>query len=146
MKRLILSIVGSLALLMLVPAVSLAIPVPPTTTLRGTISEGTQSVSGATVVITCNGHSPSVFSINGASYSSQFSSSLCPIGATATVQATKGSASGIVTVPVTGVNQTINVNIIAVAVPEFGLMAGVVAAIASAGVLLVVRRRQLIHN
>ncbi len=149
MKKLLASILATAAVLMILPATAFADNGQ--TIVAGTVTLNSLSgspVSGATVTVVCDGNtqiSPPT-TVAGA-YTVNFSpASLCPNGATAQVTAVKGSDQGNASGQVNEAGDSgINIAILPVvvnSVPEMGVIASVVAAIAAGGAFLVIRR----HN
>ena len=113
------------------------------TDVTGVITINGNAVSGANVVVVCNNHSLTAITDSKGVYSVSFSASDCPDGAKATVVATQNNYGGVTTGPITsGAASNLSVDIINNSVPEFGVIAGYVTAIAGGIVFLIVRRKE----
>jgi hypothetical protein len=144
MKKLLTMLVASLGIMVIMPAAALA--ATGTTYVTGTVTNGGSPVVGANVSVVCNGNTMTSSTTNGGGYIVQFSATDCPNGKTAVVTATKGGLNGSNSGPVDDLTADINLAIVNVSVPEFGIAAGVVALAAGAGSLVVVRRRHANAN
>lgn len=114
-----------------------------TTDVSGVITINSNTVNGANVVVICNNHSQTTITDSKGFYTVRFSSTDCPDGSKATVAATQNNLGGVVTAPIqTGAIAAFSVNIIDTSVPEFGLLAGLVAAISGGILFLYIRRGQ----
>ena len=142
-------ILVALFLLALFPLVS-AIPVNEATVVGGTIYENviTNGAVGAKVVISCNGVNQTTLSSVGGAYSSSFSNTDCECGDSVFVYATKGSLSGSAAGSITMCDLqpipsiTLDVGIVNVPlVPEFGLIAGLIAVLGAVGAFFVIRKK-----
>jgi hypothetical protein len=156
MKRLLLSLTSLLAVLVMFPAFANAegLATPCTlssdstcTEVDGTITNASHAgVVGATVTVTCDGHTLQDTNNVGDVYAVFFSQADCPPGAVASVSATKGGASGSSSgsVSPTGLPVIVNVAVVSVSlVPELGVITGLGAAIIGGGAFLVIRQQKL---
>ena len=148
MKKFLISITGILAAIIMLPAVSFA--ASNSSTISGTVTNNGKPVNGASVTVVCNNNVKKTKTTAAGAYSVTYKpASLCPNGAKATVVATLKKKGGVNTGTVLG-NGTdhgvINVAIINVDLPEYGVVIGGIAAILGAGAFLVIRRRQLGAN
>lgn len=101
-------------------------------------------VGGASVSVLCDGHTLTSSTTSAGAYVVQFPSADCPNGATAQVTATKGSNSASNSGKVNKLSASVNLAIVNVSVvPEFGIVAGISAAILGGGAFIVMRQRQL---
>ena len=142
-KKLLSAIASAFALAALLPAVASASPTPAQTDVTGTVTSGTSLVQGASVTVKCNGNTGSDITDNTGTYLVVFSAVQCPKGDTANVTATKGALSGSSSGPAGFITNKLNIAVVDVSIPEFGIAAGVVAAIMGGGAFMVIRRRQL---
>src|ERR1700689_3071367 len=142
MKKRISLFIATLATLVALPASALAAS---TSAIAGTVTSNGNPVSGASVSVTCNGHTLTSGTTVAGAYLVRFSPATnCPAGSTAHVTATKGGHSGSKSGTVNNLGADINLAIVNVSnVPEFGMAAGISAAILGGGAFMVVRRRQL---
>ena len=153
MKKRVASLVLSVCLLALPAAASAAPATPATSTeVQGWVKAPDDFnilsfVAHANVQVTCNGHVVTDKTNTDGQYDVFFDAADCPVGATVTTVATKDDFSGVQTgvVAAGAVNQA-RANVVmsqVVAVPEFGAIAGVGAALTSGGAFLAIRRRKL---
>lgn len=136
MKKFLVSLFAAGAVL-LVPAVASAQSV-----VAGKVTYNGQPVNGATVTAVCNTHSRDAHTNKQGDYAIQFTVDECPDGHTATVVASKDGMGGTGSGEIDGVSATLNIAIVNIAVPEFGVIAGIVGSIGAVGAFLVIRRRQ----
>lgn len=113
------------------------------TDITGVVTNGGNPVVGAKVVVVCNSNSRKDTTDGTGTYLVQFPAAQCPAGAHATVVATKGKKGGTNSANINSVTNKLNVNIINVSIPEFGLIAGVGASLIGGGAFLVIRQRQI---
>lgn len=112
-------------------------------TIKGTIYNGSGGVvNNALVTVICDSHVKRTHSASDGSYSVQYNVKQCPNGTIASVTATLGHKGGEKNAKVNGTTID-NVTIVNISLPEFGLAAGIGAAIIGGGAFLVIRRRQL---
>ena len=150
MKKLLLSILTAVSVAIVMP-LSASAATAGTSYIAGTVTKNGNPVVGATVTVTCNGHSrTSPPTTVAGDYFVQFGSNDCPAGDVAHVTATKGSTSGSNSGTVNNLTSeptTINLAIVDVSiVPEFGALAGGGAALLAGGAFMIVRRKQLGQN
>lgn len=115
---------------------------PPQTNVTGVITENQAAVAGATVTVLCNGHTEIDTTDAFGSYLVTYASGDCPFGTTVKVTAKKGDKSGVASGTVQGVTTKLNLAIVNVSIPEYGLIGGVLAAGAGIGMIAYTRRRQ----
>jgi hypothetical protein len=115
------------------------------TIVDGTVTNSGSPVNGANVTVTCNGHTQTATTNSLGAYLVVFSAADCPVAATANVSAAKsGAGSGSNSGPVGPTDSAaINVGIVNVAIPEFGIVAGLLALLGAAGAFVVTRRHHL---
>ncbi|MFA6005276.1 MAG: hypothetical protein WC775_02205 [Patescibacteria group bacterium] len=132
--------------LVLIPQAS-AQPAPVEQTIvNGQVKDGANNpVSGASVQTNCNGNVRNTSTNGDGKYQTVYTGTECPVNTVVTAQATAGSQSGGGSGQVQEVINTgtviINVALINIAVPEFGLMTGAVAAVGSLAVFLKMRKK-----
>lgn len=135
-----------LALLAAVVSVSVvSAPVsaaPPQTNVTGVVTENQMAVAGASVTVLCNGHTETDTSNAQGSYLVTYPSADCPFGSTVKVTAKKDNKSGVASGTVQGITTKLNLAIVNVAIPEYGLLGGLIASGAGLGMLMYARRRQ----
>jgi len=73
-----------------------------------------------------------------------FKSADCPFGSTVKVTAKKGSQMGSSSGTVQGITTKLNVAIVNVSIPEFGMFAGLLASGLGVGAIMYTRRRQIV--
>ena len=141
-KRLLTALLSSFALAVLLPATAMA--ATPRTEVSGVVSSNGHPVTGAQVIVICDGHATKTHTDSTGTYLVQYKpSSLCPNGATAHVTATAGGQGGNNNGNVQGLTERLNVAIVNVSVvPEFGIITGVSASILGGGAFLAIRRRE----
>jgi hypothetical protein len=111
------------------------------TDVSGNITSGGNKVSGATVSVTCNGHTLSDTSNGGGKYKVMFNNSDCQDSSLVTVVAHKGSQSGSNTGTVNNHKAGIDVVLASVSVPEFGGMTALIAVAVAGGAYYFMKRR-----
>lgn len=132
--------------------VAIALPtsvyaVSSTTDVSGVITINGNTVNGADVVVVCNNHSQTTVTDSKGLYTVRFNAKDCPDGSKATIVATQSDLGGVSTTPIkTGAVAAYSVDIVDASVPEFGVIAGFVAAIAGGAVFLKVRRQSQISQ
>jgi len=115
---------------------------PPTSVVTGVITENQMVVSGASVSVLCNGHTETDTTNAQGSYLVMYPSGDCPFGSTVKVTAQKGGKSGVASGTVQGITTKLNLAIVNVSIPEYGLAGGIVAGSAGIGLIAYSRRRQ----
>jgi hypothetical protein len=116
------------------------------TSVSGVVTVNGPHARYAHVVVTCNGHERNTTTDRQGYYSVDFSNGKCPSVSPITVSSTKGSASGESSYYVKHRREcsesvNINVQLVDVAVPEFGWLESIGAAIASGVMVFTIRRR-----
>ena len=142
MKRLLLSVTGILAVLLMFPALTFADSSQ--TVIAGTITKNGSPVSGASVTVTCDSNVLTTTSTAIGTYGVTYTpASLCPAGATAHVTADSGGSSGSNSGKVYSEDDTLNVALVNVSIlPELGALTGIGAAVLGGGAFMIARRRQ----
>lgn len=149
MKRVLLTVLATLSVAILLPATALADPSHPSsewTVVSGQIKDSKGPVKGATVTVSCNGHSKTTYSIWNGYYATYFKYSQCSDGDTVTVTAvTSKGLSGTSTGTVREGKCDLDLALVNVTVglPEMGAFTGSAAALAAGGAFFVTRRRKL---
>ena len=140
MKKLLLALVVAV---LTTASASAAMPNnPPQTDVTGVITKDHVAVNAATVKVVCNGHEIMDTTDAYGSYVASFAGADCPFGSTVKVTAQKGGYSGVASNTVQGITTKLNLAIVNVSIPEFGLIGAVVAGGAGLGLVAFVRRRQ----
>ncbi|HEU5187537.1 MAG TPA: hypothetical protein VFT87_03470 [Candidatus Saccharimonadales bacterium] len=140
MKRLVIGVmVAAFAVLGLASPVVAA---PAETAVTGVVTENHVPVAGATVSVLCNGKTEFDTTDAAGSYLVHFVSADCPFGTTVKVTATKGGKSGVASDTVRGMTTKLNLAIVNVSIPEYGLIGMLVAGGVGVGVIAYMRRRQ----
>jgi hypothetical protein len=115
---------------------------PPKSDVTGVITENQVAVEGATVTVLCNGHTEVDTTDAFGSYLVTYPSADCPFGTTVKVTAKKGDKSGVASGTVQGITTKLNLAIVNVSIPEYGLIGGILAGSAGIGMIAYNRRRQ----
>lgn len=110
--------------------------------VAGKVTYNGQPVNGANVTAVCNSFSKDAHTNQQGDYALEFTVDECPDGQTATVVASKDGMGGSGSGQIDGVSATLNIAIVNIAVPEFGVIAGIVGSIGAVGAFLVIRNRQ----
>ncbi|MEK6935320.1 MAG: hypothetical protein AABW67_00875 [Nanoarchaeota archaeon] len=120
-----------------------------TTLINGKIynSDFSQTVSGASVIITCNGTDTSYTSLGDGSYAVTYDEAICADGNTLTVSASHpsygiGSQTGVINPDmVPDMVMTWDIGIVNVPlIPEFGVFVGALTILSAVGIFFFVRR------
>ena len=117
-------------------------PPAPKTTVTGFITNNGQPVKNADVTVICNNNAKYATTDKTGLYKVNFGNNKCPVGATANVTASKKKLGGVASIKITSGTAKRNVAIVNVAVPEFGVVTGIAAAVLGGGALLYARRKQ----
>jgi hypothetical protein len=133
MKKLFLTILATLSVALLIPAATFAASA--TTDVTGTVTNNGNVVSGAKVTVVCDNNSKKTSTDSSGAYLVTFKAANCPDSSKATVVATKGGKGGVSTGTVSKMGS--------VALPEFGIITGIGAAVIGGGAFFLIRRRQL---
>lgn len=144
LKKILLSVTASVGISLLIPASSFALAAQ--TNITGTVTNNGNPVAAANVVVVCNSNSRSDDTDTSGGYLVQFTAAECPSGKNATVVATKDNKGGTNSKTVTAQTSKLNVAIVNVALPEFGVVAGMGAAVIGGGAFMVIRKKQLEQN
>lgn len=115
---------------------------PPTTAVTGVVTEAQMAVPGAMVTVLCNGHTETDTTDAHGSYLVTYLSADCPFGSTVKVTAKKGNKTGVASGTVEGKTTKLNLAIVNVSIPEYGLIGAVTAGGAGIGMIAYMRRRQ----
>jgi hypothetical protein len=106
-------------------------------------ADGGSKIAGAQVIVECNDHEINTTSSSEGEYGVEFNNSqgdICVVGDTVTVTAISGDSSGSNTDTVEDFKLTVNLVIIDVMVPEFGVIIGMLTILSAVGVFFFVRR------
>jgi hypothetical protein len=114
----------------------------PETDVTGVVTENQVAVDGATVTALCNGHTEVDTTDTFGSYLVHFVSTDCQFGSTVKVTAVKDGKSGVSSGTVQGVTTKLNLAIVNVSIPEYGLIGTLIAGGAGIGLIAYMRRRQ----
>lgn len=115
---------------------------PPTTDVTGVVTENQTAVPGATVTVLCNGNTETDTTDAWGSYLVTYPSASCPFGSTVKVTAVKGGKSGVSSGTVQGITTKLNLAIVNVSIPEYGLIGTLMAGGLGIGLIAYMRRRQ----
>lgn len=142
MKKMLLGVLVAGAILVgAVGPTQTAGAIPPQTDVTGVITDQGVTVEGASVEVKCGATTKTDTTDMHGSYLVTFTFAECPPGSTVTVKATKGTKSGTNTGTVIGVTTKLNIGLVNVDIPEYGLFGALVATGAGVGAIVFVRRR-----
>lgn len=113
-----------------------------TTDVTGNVTNNGQPVKGAKVTVVCDNHAHKTTTNASGTYLVTYKLANCPDNTKATVVATKDGLGGVNSGTVNSVTTKLNVAIVNVSLPEFGLFTGGAATLAGAGAIFAIRRRQ----
>lgn len=130
----ILASVGGVA-----PTVSAA---PASTVITGVVTLNHMAVPGAMVSTVCGGSVQADTSDGQGAYLVSYPTAQCPFGSTVKVTAQKDGKSGVSSGTVQGITTKLNLAIVNVAIPEFGMTGTLLAGAAGIGLISYIRRRQ----
>lgn len=115
---------------------------PPQTSITGVVTENQMSVAGASVTVVCNGHTETDTTNAQGAYLVNYLSADCPFGVTVKVTATKDGKSGVKSGTVRGITTKLNLAIVDVEIPEYGIIGALAAGGTGVGMVYYIRRRQ----
>ena len=115
---------------------------PAQTDVTGVITENFTPVANAEVKAVCNGHTETDTTDANGAYLVIFAAGDCQFGSTVKVSAQKDGKSGIASGTVEGKTTKLNLAIVNVSIPEYGLLGAVLAGGAGIGLIAYSRRRQ----
>lgn len=143
MKKLFLSMITTLGVILLLPVAALAAPT--STVVSGIVTDKDgKPVAGATVSVICNGNTKTDTSDASGAYAVSFTLAQCPSGKTAQVVASKGNNNGVNSGVVNAGHADVNIAVLNVKItsaPEFGLITAAAASIVGGGGFMMMRRR-----
>ena len=116
---------------------------PATSVVTGVITDNSVAVAGASVTVLCNGNTETDTTNAQGSYLVTYPSGDCVFGSTVKVTAVKGGHSGVATGTVQGITTKLNLAIVNVSIPEYGLIGAGIAGSLGIGLIAYSRRRQL---
>ncbi len=119
-----------------------AMAAPAETDVTGVVTENQVAVAGALVTVTCGTKTEFDTTDAFGSYLVHFVSADCPFGSTVKVVATKAGKSGVSSGTVQGITTKLNLAIVNVSIPEYGLFGTILAGGAGLGLITYMRRRQ----
>ena len=141
----------TLMVFLAIGVVAADIPETTTTTIVGKIynADFSDTISNATVIVTCDGNNETTMSDVLGSYGVSYSDADCPVNSTLLVYAEKGNLSGMAGGDVNDANNlgidvnlgVVNVPIDVPLVPEFGLILGSLTIVGSIVVFFIIRRQ-----
>jgi hypothetical protein len=114
----------------------------PQTEITGVVTENHVAVSGAMVTVLCKGNTKTDTTDAFGSYLVSFDSVDCPFGVTVKVTAEKDGKTGVRSGTVQGITTKLNLAIVNVPIPEYGLIGSLTAGGAGLGMIVYRRRRQ----
>lgn len=125
-------------------------PVISETWVSGTVYDGGGSpVSGGTVTVTCNGVNRFAGILSNGSYGVAYPQTECKVGDTVTASASTGAGSGsnsasVVNTPINGPIVDLDIAVIDITVPEFGLIGGMLTGMGSVAGYMYLRAKALV--
>lgn len=117
-------------------------PNPPQSDITGVITENQVAVAGADVTVLCNGNTKTDITDAMGSYLVTYAATECPFGSTVKVTAQKDGKSGVSSGTVQGITTKLNLAIVNVSIPEYGLIGAILATGTGIGMIAYMRRRQ----
>lgn len=114
---------------------------PPETDVTGIVTDSGNTVTGATVTVKCGSTTQTDTSDGSGTYLVSFTAGQCPPGSTVTVTAQKGAKTGSKHGTIIGITTKLNIGLVNVSIPEYGLAGGILALGLGAGVVVYTRRR-----
>jgi hypothetical protein len=115
---------------------------PRQTDITGVITDNHVAVADAHVTVTCMGNVQTDVTDDHGSYLVTFGGAECPFGETVKVAAQKDGRSGVSSGTVMGITTKLNLAIVNVSIPEYGLIGAIMAGGAGIGLIAYTRRRQ----
>lgn len=140
-KRVIGLAVGIFTISVLGPA-NVNAATPGHTDVTGVVTHQHMALANASVNVLCNGQTLTDMTDSHGSYLVSFLATDCPFGSTVKVTGQKDGMSGVSSGTVRGVTTKLNLAIVNVEVPEYGLVGGLAASGAGLGMIAYLRRRQ----
>lgn len=140
MKKLILG--AFVATFIAVGVSASAMAAPGETDVTGVVTENQVAVAGALVAVTCGTKTEYDTTDAFGSYLVHFPTADCPFGSTVKVVAKKDGKSGVSSGTVQGITTKLNLAIVNVSIPEYGLIGTLLAGGAGLGLITFMRRRQ----
>jgi len=141
MKKLFLLLVGLGLFAVASPTSALT---PSFTVVAGKVTNNGQAVNSADVTVVCNTHSQNAVTNAQGDYGVTYDPADCPNGKIATVVASKTGMGGTNSGKVDGVSTNLNIAIVNVSIPEFGVIAGFASVAMAGGLFIFMRRRQAV--
>lgn len=115
---------------------------PAKTDVTGVVTDNHVAVAGAMVTVVCDGNTETDTTDAHGSYLVTYPIADCPFGSTVKVTAKKGDKSGVASNTVRGVTTKLNLAIVNVSIPEYGLIGAILAGGTGVGMIAYMRRRQ----
>jgi hypothetical protein len=115
---------------------------PAQTDITGVITANSVAVAGASVTVLCDGNTMMDTTDAHGSYLAVFPIADCTFGSTVKVTASKGGHSGVSSGTVQGITTKLNLSIVNVSIPEYGLIGAFAAGGLGLGAIAFTRRRQ----
>ena len=135
------------ALMLMVAPATRAGALPPLTDVTGVVTdENGDAVGNAQVSVTCGTKNTMDMTDAKGAYLVSFSAIDCPFGATVKVVATKNGKTGKATGTVHGITTKLNIAIVNVQIPEYGLIGSLVAGGLGIGAISFYRRRAVTNG
>jgi len=143
MKKKIVGILTAVVLAVAGIGGAVAHALPPETEVTGIVTEHGNTVTGATVTVKCGATTKTDMTDSSGTYLVSFTAAQCPPGSIVTVSAQKGSMTGSKQGRIVGVTTKLNIGLVNVSIPEYGLIGGILAVVLGAGAIMYTRRRHI---
>lgn len=136
-------LVGALAAILVSVGASASVSAAPAKTdVTGVVTDNHVAVAGASVTVLCQGNTETDTTDAQGAYLVTYLSHQCPFGSTVKVTAQKGGKSGVSSGTVRGITTKLNLAIVNVPIPEYGLLGTIAAGGIGLGMIAYSRRRR----
>lgn len=142
MRKILLGLLAAVLISTGLSSGSVSAATPALTEITGVVTENSVAASGANVTVLCNGNTRTDTTDTYGSYRVSYPSADCPFGVTVKVTAEKDGKSGVRTGTVMGITTKLNLAIVNVPIPEYGLVGALAAGGMGIGLVAYTRRRQ----
>src|SRR5512133_1998121 len=142
MRKILLGVLAAVLISAGVSSGKVSAATPALTEITGVVTDNSVAASGADVTVLCNGNTLMDMTDAYGSYRVAYPAADCPFGVTVKVTAEKGGKSGVRTGTVHGVTTKLNLAIVNVPIPEYGLIGALAAGGMGIGLVAYTRRRQ----
>jgi hypothetical protein len=142
MKKLLLGVLAAVLISAGVATNNVSAATTPQTDITGVVTENSVAVKDANVTVLCNGNTLTDTTDSFGSYLVSYDAVDCPFGVTVKVTAEKDGKSGVRSGTVHGITTKLNLAIVNVPIPEYGLVGALAASGLGIGLIAYTRRRQ----